>query len=286
MSGPKKDISSFILIEHRCSCGKLLFKGLLLSSAVEIKCRHCNKITLIGGAGHNVEDENQYSMLFDDAINIVDVSPSAEKILGYSRQKIISPKLRGMNFLFKMNKNDRLWSTARSLNFQPFTFETAHIKQNGEVVPVRAGVRFIKNRTKVLALVMFQRLQTQSQKYEDQDLPDSNQADSACKFVADVDAAGMYTYVNRTLALLLGYSSEEMLGQPMFNFYHPTQREKVEEIFFRRLKQKRSFKLLPQMMLCRNGKIISFENYFAAKLNDEGELNGFHIMKWLVPDKV
>lgn len=30
-----------ILIEYRCACGKLLFKGLMLISVVEIKCKRC-----------------------------------------------------------------------------------------------------------------------------------------------------------------------------------------------------------------------------------------------------
>lgn len=36
---------SKILIEYRCQCGKLLCKGSLFLSAVEIKCRRCGKLT-------------------------------------------------------------------------------------------------------------------------------------------------------------------------------------------------------------------------------------------------
>ena len=34
---------------YRCSCGKLLFNGLLLISAVEIKCKRCGSINLFEG---------------------------------------------------------------------------------------------------------------------------------------------------------------------------------------------------------------------------------------------
>jgi phage FluMu protein Com len=36
------------LKEYRCSCGKLLFKGLLGTSIVEIKCKRCNNISSFG----------------------------------------------------------------------------------------------------------------------------------------------------------------------------------------------------------------------------------------------
>ncbi len=39
-------MSSPHLIEYRCPCGKLLFKGLLFSSVVEVKCRRCGSFSM------------------------------------------------------------------------------------------------------------------------------------------------------------------------------------------------------------------------------------------------
>jgi phage FluMu protein Com len=38
--------NSKALTEYRCSCGKLLCKGQLFLSSVEIKCKRCGKIAL------------------------------------------------------------------------------------------------------------------------------------------------------------------------------------------------------------------------------------------------
>jgi CheY-like chemotaxis protein len=38
------------LPEHRCTCGKLLFKGTLLFSSIEIKCKRCGMIQRINNA--------------------------------------------------------------------------------------------------------------------------------------------------------------------------------------------------------------------------------------------
>ncbi len=34
---------NYFLKEYRCSCGKLLFKGMLQDGTVEVKCRHCRR---------------------------------------------------------------------------------------------------------------------------------------------------------------------------------------------------------------------------------------------------
>lgn len=34
------------LKEYRCVCGKLLFKGSLISAVIEIKCRRCEKVNV------------------------------------------------------------------------------------------------------------------------------------------------------------------------------------------------------------------------------------------------
>lgn len=36
------------LIEYRCDCGRLLFKGVLVQAQVEVKCRRCGALVLFG----------------------------------------------------------------------------------------------------------------------------------------------------------------------------------------------------------------------------------------------
>ena len=39
------------LDEYRCrSCRKLLFKGLLVEGAIEVKCRHCHALTRVAAS--------------------------------------------------------------------------------------------------------------------------------------------------------------------------------------------------------------------------------------------
>ncbi len=43
------------LNEYRCDCGKLLFKGSLLVSVVEVKCRRCGKVLTFKGRKRDEE---------------------------------------------------------------------------------------------------------------------------------------------------------------------------------------------------------------------------------------
>lgn len=39
--------------EYRCECGKLLFKGVLVDSEVEVKCKGCKKLVTLKGMEGN-----------------------------------------------------------------------------------------------------------------------------------------------------------------------------------------------------------------------------------------
>lgn len=56
-----------ILNEYHCQCGKLLGKGVLLTSMLELKCRFCHRVNRFNGIDWpNGEGlNNQYFILFD-----------------------------------------------------------------------------------------------------------------------------------------------------------------------------------------------------------------------------
>lgn len=46
------------LQEFRCECGKLLFKGELVSCKIEVKCRKCHKLMLVSGSSGEITREH------------------------------------------------------------------------------------------------------------------------------------------------------------------------------------------------------------------------------------
>ncbi len=71
------------LQEYRCQCGKLLFKGFMLVSLVEIKCLRCGAIQVINEMSGSFLGKDKYAFLYNDDGIILNASLSASRILGY-----------------------------------------------------------------------------------------------------------------------------------------------------------------------------------------------------------
>lgn len=76
-----------LLIEYRCACGKLLFRGLLLFSIVEVKCKRC-------GAVKQFKDNTSFRVPISFVLTIhedgriFDACRTAEYVLAYPREAL------------------------------------------------------------------------------------------------------------------------------------------------------------------------------------------------------
>jgi PAS domain-containing protein len=73
------------LIEYRCQCGKLLFKGLLFTSVVEVKCRRCGHIF----STERFSPETYVLVECDSDFTITAVSPAARHVLQYEPDELV-----------------------------------------------------------------------------------------------------------------------------------------------------------------------------------------------------
>lgn len=74
-----------LLIEYRCACGKLLFKGLMLVSVVEIKCKRCGKTKTFKD---NMRGIRSFMLVVDGGGRIVDACEGVAA-LERSRQYVV-----------------------------------------------------------------------------------------------------------------------------------------------------------------------------------------------------
>jgi len=82
-------MSSTLLVEYRCACGKLLFKGLLYQSIVEVKCRRCGEVTTRG-----LNEAPAHAVLESDIKgNLVEISGNVVGVLGSGREHFIGRHL-------------------------------------------------------------------------------------------------------------------------------------------------------------------------------------------------
>lgn len=80
------------LTEYRCACGKLLFRGLLLLSVVEVKCKRCGRIGVFREDGGE-EAPFAFAFSLDAQRKIVNVCRRAPHFLGYKRADLIGKPL-------------------------------------------------------------------------------------------------------------------------------------------------------------------------------------------------
>jgi phage FluMu protein Com len=182
------------LTEYRCTCGKMLFKGVLLSSWVEIKCKRCSSL-LVFGVESSFEEIEQYSVLVDEEGKIVEVSPAALTTLSYSREEIV-----GMPIV-EFDKNaDQL-----QLSRDGATILTRkHIKRIGSTNNQRIHLYEIRTQPTILL----------------RDAP-SHQELKVHTQTAEVDRIGKYTYISMELSSLLQIDPESLIGKSIFDSLSP-----------------------------------------------------------------
>jgi phage FluMu protein Com len=77
-----------ILSEYRCQCGKLLFKGFLLTCILEIKCRRCGKISTFNNY-YSRRTPVSFSLSVDERGMINDACQGVEILLEYPCRELI-----------------------------------------------------------------------------------------------------------------------------------------------------------------------------------------------------
>lgn len=139
-------MKQFLLPEHRCKCGKLLCKGILFTSVVELKCKFCHNINRLYGIEGNIERRvKRFTMLLDvlGGIRIMEISPQASEILGYGREEFLSMTAYEIDPILASGGYDHLWRTRFQDFRKGFRVNSVHRKKNGDLIPVQSVVKFI-----------------------------------------------------------------------------------------------------------------------------------------------
>lgn len=108
-----------LLIEYRCVCGKLLFKGLLLSCKLEIKCKRCGAVKIFRSDTRGIRS---FMFVVDGDGKIMDAC-NGVSALEYSRQYVIGKFLSDILPLARD-------ADAQTLLSNPNEFKPYQIKNN------------------------------------------------------------------------------------------------------------------------------------------------------------
>lgn len=128
-----------ILNDYRCTCGKLLFRGFLLSGSVEIKCRNCKRIRAVHGVRSMHPDPDRYVLVLATDGTVLKTSETAAAALGYRGTELqamrVSEVIMHVDDLFFESLRLKLDRVRKS----PFLFHSFDRGKRGELIPIQVS---------------------------------------------------------------------------------------------------------------------------------------------------
>ena len=95
-------------------------------------------------------------------------------------------------------------------------------------------------------------------------------------FIWEVDANGLYTYVDRFIEQVAGYNSDEIIGKKHFYDIHPEKdRGRFKEMGLEVFQRKEKINSLENPIQAKNGEIIWVSTDGIPQLNADGSLRGY-----------
>lgn len=196
------------------------------------------------------ESEEKYKLLAEYSADIIYklnikteqytyISPSIERLLGYTVEEVLSLKAQDtVTAESYVKQRDRLMEALSNNRKAPEILELDAVHKDGHTLPVETHANFIfdaqGNPAEILGVVrdITKRklaetaLQESERKYQDL-------YDNAPDMFVSVDAnKGTILQCNRTFAEELGYKKEEVIGRPVFDIYAPESAEYAKSTIF------------------------------------------------------
>ncbi|MEK7627919.1 MAG: hypothetical protein AAB421_00665 [Patescibacteria group bacterium] len=88
-----------ILNDYRCSCGKLLFRGMVLTGSIEIKCRYCKRVETVDGLMEKGSDPDRYTLIIGREGEIYNSTQEASRALGYLHSELSARRVQDIVLL-------------------------------------------------------------------------------------------------------------------------------------------------------------------------------------------
>ncbi len=123
-----------IIDNYRCSCGKLLLRGFIVSGEVEIKCRTCKKITTVTGL-QSLSDHSRHILIVDANGQVVQAS-SSNKAFGHTLAQMVNRNIQSFILILDPDFYSILWQTLNAGSKKVVTFQTLYKHKDKSFLPV------------------------------------------------------------------------------------------------------------------------------------------------------
>jgi len=199
--------------------------------------------------------------MMDNSMNLTYVSPSVQKLLGYSAEEIISMtperymSLESLDLLKntfrevmeELDKGKKISEISKTIELQMI-----HKNRNRIWVEVKINVIYARDSYKILGVA---RDITERKMAENEVRKFKTIADNASYGIAIAEPDGTLLYINNYFAEVHGYNAEELIGKNLSIFHNEEQMEEVEDIN-RKLVRDGSYSALEVWHTKRDGTVF------------------------------
>ena len=154
-------------------------------------------------------------------IRVIDVNPSASRMLGYSREELLSMHAYDFDPKFPVKKKELFWDQLRKSGSK--TLESLHQKKNGETIPVEISASHITFEGDEY-VVAFVRDITERKIAEQAILSSQEKYKKIFENVVDIfyeaSLDGTLLNVTPSVERITKYKREDLIGKPVLIFYY------------------------------------------------------------------
>lgn len=268
------------LVEYRCSCRRLLFKGMLVRSRVEIKCRRCGGITVFGDE-HRVASRSkaQYSFVLDTHNSIVAVSENVPDILGYTPDELIGKFITDVLPYVRENNVQQWPRNAGRLENGNVAFESVHKSKRGTRVPVRAHVTPAPVGDACFALYVFE---VMPERYAATTpvVHDRLRRDGFIPhdLLMQVNGDGVVIYVSTAWARLFAKNGFSLLGRSLFELFKKPEQHCYAKCFKEMCDTRNAYSIDFASFDDTDGVPHQLRLHHSPIYHDDGSLSGYTIV--------
>jgi PAS domain S-box-containing protein len=183
------------------------------------------------------ESANDCFFYLDKSGRIIDINQKAVQLFGRSKEELFGKHFAKLGAISPKDLPMIMKAFAQSLTSKKHNLNVCIKDTRGQCIPLECSSSFIKASDKVTGVLVAARDVTERKKTEEALMESEDKfrslVEGASVAIAVSDMGGRFSYVNKALDDLLGYSQEELIGQPFKNFIHPADRGRIVRLFLR-----------------------------------------------------